>query len=136
MKVSIDPKSARVIFTFDDGGEPLRFDPTRAHTANQSYATMFGWMSRLRDAGAIPREQKQPDGTIKTINITDHMRRAAIQKLVDHYYSGSEDWNVRGSGRSITLNPLYLALAEKRGVTYEAVEAEKIAEMEAELAAL
>ncbi len=133
MKKAIDAVAGRVIFSFE-GLADIRFDPTRAHTANQAYASLFGWMSRLGDAAAIPREQKLADGTTRTIAITEAMRREAIQKLVDHYYSGSADWNIRGNTVR-SLNPLYLKLAEKRGCTYEEIEAEKIAEMEAELAA-
>jgi hypothetical protein len=121
MKKSIDIKRSRVVFSFE-GLEQIEFDPSRAHSANQTYAAYHGWMGRLGDMAAISREQKQPDGSIKTITVTEAMRREAVAAGVKHYYSGSADWELRGT-RSAPPNPTILALSVKLGKTYEETEA-------------
>ena len=124
MKKIIDATRGRVTFTFDEasGLPALEFDPSRAHSANQSYAAYHGWMARLGDMAAISREQKQADGSVKTITVTEAMRREAIETGIKHYYSGSPDWDFRGT-RIATPNPTILALSVKLGKTYEETEA-------------
>jgi hypothetical protein len=134
MKKVIDIKRGRVVFSFE-GLESIEFDPSRAHTANQTYAAFHGWLARLGDMAAIPREQKQADGSVKTVTVTEAMRREAIETGVKYYYSGAGEWDMKAAPKTY-INPQWLALANKRGVPYEVVEAEKVAADLAELSAL
>lgn len=119
MKKAIE--GTKVIFSFKDGLAPVVFDATRAHADNRAYAEMHGWQQRIGDAAAIPREQ--PDGTV--ITVTEAMRREAILELVNHYESGAARWALREAGapKAAKQSPVILALAAKRGCTYEEAEA-------------
>lgn len=126
MKTTIDTVTKTITFTFDQasapGCAPLVFDTTNPaiHADNCAYATLHGFMSRLKDAAALSRNN--PDGSVR--NITEHMRREAIANLAKHYESGSADWNVRTATAKIApQNPVIAAIALKRGITYAAAEA-------------
>ena len=64
-------------------GLAVTFDPTKASAANRAYAELHGWSARIGDVMA------QDAGT----SIADKL--AAARKIVDHYESGSEEWNLR-----------------------------------------
>jgi hypothetical protein len=119
-----------VKFTFEDNVPPLTFDCTKMSGTNRAYAIPFAMCHRLGDAAALSR--KQADGTI--INITEAMRREAVAELATHYESGTEAWEMKGS-RDASQNPTILAIAAKRGCTYEQAEAflaeQFLAELEA-----
>ena len=106
-----DVVAGTVTFSFDDGLEPVVFHAERASAANRAYAPLFGFGSRIQDGAALSKKQK--DGTV--IKITESMRRDEIIRLVDHFESGSTDWN---AGRTPSVDPRATALAAKRGITY------------------
>ena len=119
-----------VTFTFD-GLDAITFNATKAAPAMRAYAEMHGWEQRLRDNAAIARKQR--DGSV--ITVTEAMRRDAIAELVNHYEGGATSWTVK-AGAVRSLNPTWLALAERRGVSYDVVAAEKAAADLAELEAM
>lgn len=119
-----------VHFTFDDGLAPIVFESTKASNAARDHAEMHGWQARIGDMAALSRKQK--DGTV--ITITEAMRREAILEGVTHYESGAEAWEMRGGSRAAPQNPVFLAIAAKRGITYEEAMAAVQAEMLGELA--
>lgn len=126
MKKAIEMQT--VVFTFD-GLERIVFNASKASQENRVYAEMHGWQARIGDNAAISR--KQADGSV--IIVTEEMRRNAIKELVDHYESGSVEWN---TGRKSTpLNPAILALAEKLGKSYAEAQAYIVAKAVAELEA-
>ena len=107
-----------VKFTFD-GAEPLTFDCTKMSGANRAYAIPFGMCHRLGDMAALSRTL--PNGETRTI--TEAMRREAIAEGITHYESGGDAWELR-TARVPAQNPVWLAIAEKRGVAYDVVAAE------------
>ncbi len=131
MKKAIVPGTTQIRFTFDNLPEVL-FDANKCSEANNDYAVMHGYMARIGDAAALSR--KQADGTV--ITITEEMRRAEVLALVNHYESGSAEWNLAGRTRAAPQNPLWLKLALARNVSYDTIAAEKAAADLAELAAL
>ena len=108
-----------VRFTFDDGVEALTFDCTKMSGANRAYAIPFAMCHRLGDAAALSRSDK--DGNVR--NITEAMRRDAVAELAAHYESGSDQWETR-TARAPMQNPVWLAIAAKRGVDYAVIVAE------------
>lgn len=133
--MKVTTRSRKIDFVFD-GLAPeeciLTFDADRVHSGLHERAEMHGWEQRLRDNAALSRKQK--DGSVVTI--TEAMRRAAVKELVDHYHGGSADWAIKSSARAPEQNPVWLAIATKRGMTYEAYAAERAEADLAELAAM
>lgn len=119
-----------VVFSFD-GLDSVTFDAGKAGAANRAYAEMHGWQARIGDMAAISRTQK--DGSV--ITVTEGMRRDAILEGVAHYEAGGAVWELRGTGTK-AQNPTWLAIAQKRGVAYDVVAAEKAAADLAELAGM
>jgi hypothetical protein len=107
-----------VQFTFD-GLDGVIFDADKAHDAVRAYAMMHGFMQRLGDNAAISRTQK--DGTV--ITVTEQMRRDAVMELVNHYESGTENWNLAVSSKAPKQNAAILALSAQIGKTYAETEA-------------
>lgn len=116
-----------IVFSFD-GLDAVTFDATKTSDAVRNYAAMHGFSARIGDNAAIAR--KAADGSI--ITVTEAMRREAVVELVDHYQSGTADWNLKAS-RAPTKNPVWEAIAAKKGMTYEAYVAERVAADLAEL---
>lgn len=117
-------------FTFD-GLDAVTFDATKATPEMRLHAEMDRWVNRLRDNAAIPR--KGENDTVVTI--TEEMRREAVLEMVTYYEGGATMWN-RKAGAVKSLNPTWFAIAQKRGVAYEIVAAEKAAADIAELKAM
>lgn len=109
MKRKID--GTKIVFTFDNL-DAITFDATRASDKCANHAEMHGWNVRIGDGAALSRKQK--DGSV--IVITEQMRRDEILRLVEHYESGTADWEL---GRSAAKNPQIAAAAKKAGMTYE-----------------
>lgn len=109
-----------VKFTFEEGVAPLSFDCTKMSGANRAYAIPFAMCHRLGDMAALSRTL--PDGTVRTI--TEAMRREAVAEGIAHYESATEAWELR-TVRTIPQNPVWLAMAEKRGVDYATIAAER-----------
>lgn len=119
MKKKIE--GALVRFTFGEGVPELVFDTAKISAECRAYAVPFGFSHRLGDSAATCK--------------TEAERRAAIAALATHYESGATEWNVRTSAGPVQ-NPIWAAIAAKRGISYETYAAEKQAEALAELAAL
>lgn len=135
MKKSI--KGNIVAFTFD-GLPDYNFDTTKVSSANRDYAVPFGFAHRLGDAAAIARKDK--DGNV--ITVTEAMRREAVVSLATHYTGDGDkllpsmEWEVRGMTKAAPRNPVWEAIAAKRGVDYEIVAAEYAQRALDDLAAL
>lgn len=97
-------------FTFDNGLAGVTFNAGRASAATKAYAEMHGWNARIGDGAALSRKQK--DGTV--ITITEQMRRDEIVRLVEHYESGTPDWEL---GRKEFIDPRAVKLAEAKGIS-------------------
>lgn len=120
-----------VLFQFD-GLESITFDATKASSDNRAYAMMHGFMSRIGDAAALSRDKAAGN------TITEAMRRAEVESLVNFYHdAANKDWALRTiSSKAPAINPLWQAIATKRGITYEAYMEERVAKDLAELAEL
>ncbi len=116
--MKVETQGTKIIFTFGEDVPSITFDSERAHEKMRSAAMMHGWEARIRDNAAISRKQK--DGSV--INVTEAMRAAAVQEMVEHYHSGVDQWNLRTS-RIAPQNPVFLDIAAKRGCTYAEAEA-------------
>lgn len=133
MKKSYDVNAGTVTFTFEGELAPIIFTAANASAACEATALLHGWSARIGDGAALSRKQK--DGSI--ITITEAMRRDEVQRLVTHYESGTDVWEMRAAGaRPAPQNPTWLALAAKRGVSYDVIAAEKAAADLAELEAM
>ena len=129
MKKVINTAAQAVTFTFE-GLAPVTLSMSDVTPANATYAMLHGFAARIGDNAAIQKSAENG------FNVTETMRREAVLELVNHYTSGSTDWNTRVSERKPAQNPLWLRLAQARGVSYEVIAAEKVAADLAELAAL
>lgn len=119
-----------VQFTFD-GLPGITFDITKVSSENRAYAALFGFQSRLGDAAALSREKAAGN------TITETMRRAEVESLVNFYHdAANKDWTLRSNTKTPAINPVWLAIATKRGITYEAYMEERVAKDLAELAEL
>ena len=115
--MKVETQGTKIVFSFD-GCDAITFDATKAHPNMAQHAQMHGWEARIRDNAAISRKQK--DGTV--ITVTEAMRRAAVEEMVNHYESGADQWNLRAS-RAPVQNPVFLDIAARRGCTYAEAEA-------------
>lgn len=134
--MKVKQRGRKIDFIFEDEtmapeARMVTFDADRVHSGLHEQAEMHGWIQRLRDNAAIARKDK--DGNV--ITVTEAMRKAAVKELIDHYHSGSAEWNVKARA-VIAENPVWRALADKRGVAYEVIAAEKAAADLAELEAM
>lgn len=102
-------EAGKIVFTFE-GYESLVFNSNKASLPNISYATMHGFNQRIGDAAASSK--------------TEGERRDAVQQMIAHYESGSDDWNIKGDGkRAAPQSATILAIAKKRNCTYAEAEA-------------
>ena len=108
-----------VKFTFDENLPGYVFDCTKMSGANRAHAIPFAMSHRLGDSAAIAR--KQPDGSV--VVITEQMRRANVAELGDWLQTGTDQWDMR-TVRAPVQNPVWAAMAEKRGVGYDVIAAE------------
>ena len=111
-----------ITFTFE-GEASVVFDASRAHADTMSAAMMHGFSQRIGDNAAIPKSADN------NWTITEAMRREAVLELVTHYESGTEAWNIPGTGRKLVQNAVILQLATTAGISYEAMQA-KLAAMD------
>lgn len=85
--------NGKLLFTFRNG--TIRsFNPALVATANRARAELHGWEQRLRDSMALEKD-KFPGGKIPA-----SARLEALDRLLDHYKSGSADWSPAASSRS------------------------------------
>lgn len=127
MKKIINTAAATVTFTFD-GEETVTLNIHNMTPENQSYAILHGMAARIGDNAAIQKTEAN------NFTVTEAARREAVLEMVNHYTSGSTDWNLRVSERKAPQNPTILAIATKLGITYTEAEAEIQRRMLAELA--
>lgn len=140
MKKVINPADGTVTFKFDipaDATEeqkaalaPVVFEVAKVAANNRAYAELHGFAARIGDAAAISKSAENG------YRVTEAMRRAEVEALVAHYHSGSDQWDVRArtGGKKEVLNPTILAIAQKRGTSYEEAQAWFNAKLLAELA--
>lgn len=107
-----------ITYTFE-GLEPLVFNTTLVSGTVWSMAAVDRLHNRCKDMAAIERQQR--DGTV--ITVTERMRRDAVKAGIDHYESGTVEWNLKGGTRPAPQNAAILAIAAKMGKTYEETEA-------------
>lgn len=98
MKDTVKKSNSVLTWTIVDGkwhctvlgvARPIVFDPDKASAENRARFMMHGAKQRLSDGAAIPCD------TDTGASATPEEKAAAIQRLADHYMSGSTDWNLR-----------------------------------------
>ncbi len=127
----------RLEFTIVGAGK-FEFDPARASQANRERAMIHGWLQRITDAAAIPRDKETG------ASATPDAKMARMKALAEFYEGGGVEWNMKAGPRVVvakgpdvgkiimamiraglvpdvdTANGRLTALAEKRGITREA----------------
>ena len=92
MKKLINTDTQAVTFTFE-GLEPVTLRMSQVTPANATYAMLHGFAARIGDNAAITKSAENG------FTVTEAMRRDAVLELVDHYASGSAEWNVKASAK-------------------------------------
>lgn len=105
-----------LIFNVLGVGE-IRLDISTMSDENKAHAIMHGMEQRIRDAAAIPRDKTTG------ASATPQDKYDAMQRLAEHYASGSPDWGIRrvegsGGAKSITIE----AIARAKECDYETAE--------------
>lgn len=129
MKKVIDAVAQTVTFTFEGGLAPIVLAMSQVNPTNATYAMLHGFAARVGDNAAIQKSAEN------NYTVTEAMRRDAVKELVDHYASGSADWSPKVRTKAEKLNPHIMAIAQKRGCTYEEAQAWFNAKLMAELEA-
>jgi hypothetical protein len=127
MKKVINTAAQTVTFTFE-GCSSVTLAMSQVSTANATYAMLHGFAARIGDNAAIQKSEAN------SFIVTESMRREAVVDMVEHYKSGSVEWNLKVAERKSPQNPTILAIAAKMGLTYTEAEAEIQRRMLAELA--
>lgn len=114
MKKKIDIVAQTVTFRFD-GLEPVTLAWADISLENQAYAGLFGLGHRLGDNAAISKSAEN------NWRVTEAMRRDAVLELVNHYKSGSPEWELpsKGAPRAAPQNAFVAELARRQGITYD-----------------
>lgn len=91
----------------DGGSMSATLDLNAVHQSNLDYAALHGFKQRIGDMAAQTKNPK----TGESASAADKF--AAILRGVDHFMSGSPDWNLRvaASGPRIDSETLFLARA-------------------------
>ena len=109
--------NGKLHFWFRDGTSKV-FDPALVHRANRTQAEFHGWEQRLNDAMAVEHEKypNKPD--------RDAEKRRRLTGLIEHYHSGSEDWNIKRAAGAPRDNRgiIVQALMEHFGTDLDGVE--------------
>ena len=106
-----------ITFAFE-GLDSVIFDAAKVHTDVTAQAVMHGFSARIGDAAAIPKNEAN------NFTVTEAMRKEEVVALVNHYESGSAEWNIGGRAKKAApQNATILKIAEARGCTYEQAEA-------------
>lgn len=96
----------------DGGNKSITLDLSAVHEANIAYAALHGFKQRIGDMAALSRN---PD-TGKPATPAEKFE--ALARGVEHYMSGSADWNLRAAAGERTSGELGLlsrAVAEATG---------------------
>ena len=93
IKSTINASIGTVLWTSDETPQTIEVHYARLHPALQAYAALHGLKQKVGDAGA------------KAMGTADVDKFAAMQQIVTHLESGTEDWNLgrTASGASGTL---------------------------------
>lgn len=111
-------------FTFE-GLPSVEVRVTDLSVGIQAKAMRHGLLAKIGDAAAI---QKSADNGFI---VTEGMRREAVEGMIAQLRAG--DWNVKATARKAPQNATFLAIAAKRGCSYEEAEAYVAERMLAEL---
>lgn len=126
MKKIINAVTQTVTFTFD-GCEAVTLSMSEVTAENHNYAVLHGFAARIGDTAALTKSAEN------NFTVTEAARREAVIEMVEHYTSGSTDWNLRVSARKAPQNSTIMAIASKLGISYTEAEAEIQRRMLAEL---
>lgn len=95
------------------GAGSFTFDVTSAHPDNQHRAAIHGFVQRISDGAAIPRDTKTGRSA------TPEEKMARMQAIAAHYASGAAEWRMvaagDGEGRSGGVSIVVRALAAIQG---------------------
>lgn len=97
------------------GAGKFTFNPLRVHANNRQHAELHGWIQRITDGAAIPRNTKTG------ASATPQEKMEAMKELAEHYMSGADQWRLTasvGEGKGLTIE----AIARVKGVTYAIAE--------------
>lgn len=114
MKCAINQQSGNICFSFDDNVPALEFNPDKATDEAAVRAQQLGWLNKLKDMAALPRE-RTVNGEKVVVTITEQMRHDAIAQGIRHFEAGGA-WEAKPAAQ----NPSVAKLAERLGITYEA----------------
>lgn len=80
--------------TFSFRGQAIgNLNLTALHADIKFRAVIHGMLQRIGDGGAVERMDKQT-GLIRTDAEMDAIKKARIVALIEHYNSGTDEWNV------------------------------------------
>ena len=116
-----------VTFTFDGDLPSVTLDVMEVSIENRNHAMLHGFAARIGDNAAIAKSAENG------WRVTEDMRRNEVIALVNHYKSGTADWNVRTAAKVPKQSATMLAIAAKRNCTYAEAEEWFAAKMLAEL---
>ena len=129
MKKVIITSTQTIKFDFD-GLDSVTLNMADVTPANATYAMLHGFAARIGDNAAITKSAEN------NFTVTEAMRRDAVLEMVNHYTSGSIEWNLKPAARKPAFNPAIQAIADKLGKTYEEAMAWYNAKLMAELDAM
>jgi len=119
--IDTDAKRITMVCVDQDGkptGERLAFDMSKASAANVAYAALHGFNQRIGDAGALGFNKDTGQYA------TPAEKFAAMQQIVDHIESGSDDWELprsaAGPRLDSTIGLLVRAMMEEDSTRDEA----------------
>lgn len=87
--------AATLVFTVSGFGT-LALPMSALSTAVATKAMLHGLEQRIRDAGAVPRADK--DGNIIPAEEHARMKWERMSRLVEHYLTGTADWSIAPAG--------------------------------------
>lgn len=129
MKKVIITSTQTIKFDFD-GLDSVTLNMADVTPANTTYAMLHGFAARIGDNAAITKSAEN------NFTVTEAMRRDAVLEMVNHYTSGSIEWNLKPAAHKPAFNPAIQAIADKLGKTYEEAMAWYNAKLMAELEAM
>ncbi len=88
--ISVQRMDGKLIFTVAGAGS-LTLDPDKVSAQCRSYAMYHGFEQRVRDAGALMRNQENG----KQASPEDKL--AAMRRIVEHLMSGATEWAVKAT---------------------------------------
>lgn len=124
LAIMVDEATRSIVFNVRGAGpegatRTVTLDLERVHTSNIDYAALHGFKQRLGDMAALSRN---PDTGLPA---TPADKFEAIMRGVEHYHSGTPDWNLRATGEGRTSGELAM-------LTRAVMEAKKMDAADAE----